>query len=90
MICDYTHLSHKAVMMELSSPYNKPSASLSVLLYLFSVLDRIFLTNAMGLSMLFSGIVSLGQLGPLLACSMLAPSHTPEASVSIYNGLVSS
>ena len=43
------------------SPYIMPSASLSMLLYLFSTLDRLLLANAMGLIMLSSGTSSQGQ-----------------------------
>ena len=50
----------------------------------------LLLTNTMGLSMLLSGVLSLGTLVPLLVCSKLAPSSTPDALVSRYNGLVSS
>ena len=67
-----------------------PNASLSVLLYLFSVLDRLLLVNVMDHSMLLSGAVSLGQLVQFLVCSRLAPSPIPDASVSNYSGLVSS
>ena len=44
----------------------------------------------MGLSMLLSGAVSLGQLVLLLVCSGAAPSPTQDASVSSYSGFVSS
>ena len=52
------------------------------------MLDRLLLTNVMGLSMLLSGAVSLGQLLPFCVCTRLAPSPTPDASVSRYSGLV--
>ena len=61
-----------------------------MLMYLFSTLDRLLLTNAIGLSMLLSGTTSLGHLVPLFVYSRTAPSPTPEASISMYNGFVSS
>ena len=64
-----------------------PNASLSILLYLCSVLDTLTLANAMGCSMLLSGAASLGQFVPFLFCSKLAPSPTQYASVSKYSGL---
>ena len=52
-----------------------------MLLYLLSTLDRLLLANAMGLSMLLSGALSLGQLVPLLVCSRAVPSPTPGLSL---------
>ena len=66
-----------------------PSASLSILLYLFSALIRLLLENAMGLGMLLSSALSLEQLVLLLFCRRSAPNQTPDASVSTYSGLVS-
>ena len=57
--------SHKAVVMKFVKPMCIPSASLSMLLYLPSVLDRLLLANVMGLSMLLSGAMPLEQLVPL-------------------------
>ena len=54
----------------------------------FSALDRLLLTNAMGLSMLLSGALSLGQLEVFLGSCRLSPSPTPDASVSRYSQLV--
>ena len=62
---------------------------LSILLYLFLVLNGLLLANALGHSMLLSGAMSPGDLLPFLVCSKLAPSPTPDASVSKYSGLVS-
>ena len=73
-----------------SCPCNVPNTSLSILLYLFSPLDRLLLANDMGHSILLSGALSLGQLVPFLVCSKLAVISTPDTSVSKYNGLVSS
>ena len=67
-----------------------PSASLSMLLFLFSVLHRLLLTNVMGLNILLSAAVSLGQLVLLLICTREAPSPTPDASVSRYSSSISS
>ena len=58
-----------------------------MLLYLFSALDRLLLTKEVGLSMLLSGALSLGQIVPYLVCSREA---TQDASVSKYSGRVSS
>ena len=66
------------------------SASISVMLYLLSALDRLLLANAMGLSMLLLSALSLWQLVPLLVCSRAAPSVTPDVSVSRYSGWASS
>ena len=72
-------------MVEFFKPiYSIPSASLSILLYLFSALVRLLLLNAISLSMLLSGASSLGQLVLLLVCNKAAPSPAPDASVSIY------
>ena len=60
-----------------------------MLLY-FSAIDRFLLTNEMGLRMLLSGALSLGQFVPLLSCSRPTPSSTQDASLSMYTGLVSS
>ena len=49
-------------MMELFDPVSLPSTSLSMLLYLFHVLDMLFLTNMMGLSMLFLVLYLFGNL----------------------------
>ena len=65
-----------------------PSASLFILLYVFSAPVRLLLVNAMGLSMLLSGASSVGQLVLFLVCSNAAPSHTPDAFISMYIGLV--
>ena len=65
-----------------------PNACLSILPYVFLVLDRHLLANAIGHSMLLSGAMSLGQLLPFLVCSKLAPSPTPEALVSKYISIV--
>ena len=88
VICNYTHLSHKAVMMEVHIVY-------LVLLFLccyifFSALDRLLLANAMGLRILLFGASSLEQLVPLIVCSRAALSPTPDASLFMYSGLVSS
>ena len=80
-------ISCKAVVMEFSSPFNMPNASLSILLYLFSALDRLLLANTMVCNMLLSDTMSHGQLVPFLVYSRPAPS--PDASVSKYSGLVS-
>ena len=66
------------------------SASLPIMLYLFSASVRLLLANAMGLSMLLSGPSSLGQLVLFLVCINAAPSPTPDASVSMYGGFISS
>ena len=60
------------------------NASLSVLLYLFSALDRLLLAKVMSLSIL-SGVMSLGQLLLFLFCIRLAPTPTPDVSISKYN-----
>ena len=46
--------------------------------------------NTMGVSMLLSGVSLLGQLVPCLVCCRAAPSPTPDASISMYSGFVSS
>ena len=76
-------------MIEFVRPYNVPSAFISMLLYLYSAHDRLLLANAMGLNRLLLGAISLGQLVPFLVCSKPASSHTSDASVSKYSGLVS-
>ena len=55
-----------------------------------SVLSQAFFANAVGLSMLLSRVSSLGQLVLLLVCSKPSLSETPDASVSMYSGFVSS
>ena len=76
--------------MELLRSCSIPSASLFMLLYIFSAVDILLLANMMGLNMLFSGAVSLGQLVPLLVCSKPAPSPTWDGLVSRYSSLFSS
>ena len=49
-----------------------------MLLYLLSTLDKLLLANVMGLSMLLSGALSLGQFVPLLVCSRAVPSPIPD------------
>ena len=51
-------------------------------MYLLSTLDRLLLENVTGLKILLSGVLSLGQVIPLLDCSRAAPCLTPDASVS--------
>ena len=59
-----------------------PIASLFILLYLFSAPVSLLLENAMGLSMVPSGTLSLVQLA--------APNPTPDTSFSMYSCLASS
>ena len=58
-----------------------PSASLSILLYLFSAPDGLLLTKAVGVSMLLSGDISLGHFMPFLLCSRASPSPTPDVAI---------
>ena len=71
-------------------PCDMLNASLSILLYLLSVLDRLLLVNVMGLSMLLSGAMSLEKVVSFLVYRRLVPIPAPDASVSGYSGLVSS
>ena len=66
-----------------------PIASLSMILYLFSVVDKLLLAKAIGLRILLSGASSLGQFVLSLAHRRLASSPTPDASVSRYSSFVS-
>ena len=59
MICNYTYLSCKAVMMEFVKAVCMPTAFLSILLHFLSALVRLLLENAMGMRMLLSGTLSL-------------------------------
>ena len=67
-----------------------PSASISMLLYSVSVLDRLLPANAMGLSTELSGAVSIGQLIPSLTCNSDTPRPPPDASISWYSDSFSS
>ena len=62
-----------------------PSTSLSVLLYLLSTLDRLLLANAMGLSMLLSGVLSFGKFVPFLVCSRTARSPVQDDLAGFYH-----
>ena len=62
-----------------------PSVSLSMLLYWVSALVQLLLANAIGHSAALSGASFLGNHILFLTCIILAPSLTPNASVSKYN-----
>ena len=50
------------------------------------MLVRLLLENVVGLGMVLSGTVSLGDVIPSLVCSRAAPNPIPDASVSRYRG----
>ena len=52
-----------------------------MLLYLHSALARLLLANAVGLRMVLSGAVSLGQVIQSLVCNTAVTSLIPDASV---------
>ena len=82
MICYYTYLPSKTIMVKFFRPCSIPNASLSMLLYLHSALVRLLLANAMGLNMVLSGEISFGNVVPSLVCNRAAPSPILDASVS--------
>ena len=82
MNCYYMHIPSKTVMMMFLRLCSIPSASLSILLYLHSALVRLLLANAIGQTMVLSGVLSFGHDVPSLVWSSAAPSPIPEASVS--------
>ena len=46
-ICNYAYFMAKTVMGETSSPWEIPSTSLSMMMYLVSVLDKLLLVKVM-------------------------------------------
>ena len=62
MICYYTYLPSKTIMVKFLRPCSIPNVSLSMLLYLYSALVRLLLANVMGLRMVLSGAISLGMI----------------------------
>ena len=59
-----------------------PSTSLSMLLYMVSVLHRLLLAKNVGYSAALTGNSSFGQIMPSLTCNRPIPKLTPDASAS--------
>ena len=90
MICYYTYLPSKTIMVKFLRPCNIPNVSLSMLLYLCSALLRLLLAKVMDLRMVLYRAISFGHVVPSLVCNRVVQIPIPDASVSKYSGLVSS
>ena len=86
MVCDYVDFMSETVVMEFSNARSMLSASLSMLLYLVSVLDTLLLVNVMGCNIILSSGSFHGQFIPTLTSRHPAPKPTSEASLSKCNG----
>ena len=71
-----------------SNPFRILSASLYILLYHLSVLDRVLLEKVMSWSIALSSISTCTQFRLSLTYSTVVPRTTPDASVSRYNGFL--
>ena len=60
-----------------------------MLSYVISAADRLLLANAISLSIPLSGASSVGLFVSTYNYSRVAPSPTPDVSVSKYSGFVS-
>ena len=71
-----------AIVMKFLSLCSVPRASLSILLYLYSVSVKLLLANAIGCRILLSDTVCFWHVVPSHVCSGAAARPTPELSVS--------
>ena len=90
MICYYTYLFGKTIMVNCFRPCSIPDVSLLMLLYLCSALVRLLLAYVMDLRMVLSEEIPFRYVVTSLVCNSMAPSPILHASVLRYRGFVSS
>ena len=80
-VMTYTSLA-KQLWWNLTSPWSMPSASLSIVLYCHTVLDRLLLAYAIGQRAALSNTSSCLQFIPTYICNKPVTRPMPDASVS--------
>ena len=89
MISDYADFEGETVVMKFSRLLSMPSASLSMLLYLVSMLDMCLLVNTVGHITLSPGTPSCREFMSSISCSSYVPLPTTDVSVSKFHSPLS-